>query len=229
MVSDRVAALKKTVLFGSLAEAELQALAARAVERVYSRGDTIFVAGEDARALFVIMSGAVRAVRFSADGREQVIHVERVGASIGEIPVFDGGAYPSTAIADEDSVLLSLDRDAVRRLFAEYPAMAMAALSVLSQRLRKCAELVEFLSLREVGQRLARLLVLEAKCGGKKESGGVVVDLKMTNQQIAAQVGSVREVVSRAFTRLQQDGLIKVKGKSVVIPDLEKLRTYAEM
>ncbi len=229
MFSDRVAALKRTMLFGSLAEAELQALAARAVERVYSRGDTIFVAGEDARTLFVIMRGAVRAVRFSTDGREQVIHVERAGASIGEIPVFDGGTYPSTAIADEDSVLLSLDRETVRRLFAEYPAMAMAALSVLSQRLRKCAELVEFLSLREVGQRLARLLVLEAKCSGKNESGGVVVDLKMTNQQIAAQVGSVREVVSRAFTRLQQDGLIKVKGKSIVIPDLEELRIYAEM
>lgn len=229
MVSDRVAALKRTILFGSLAEAELKALATRAVERVYSRGDTIFMAGEDGHSLFVIMSGAVRAVRFSADGREQVIHVERVGASIGEIPVFDGGTYPSTAIADEDSILLSLDREAVRRLFVEYPAMAMAALAVLSQRLRKCAELVEFLSLREVGQRLARLLVLEAKCSGKKDTKGVVVDLKMTNQQIAAQVGSVREVVSRAFTRLQQDGLIRVEGKRVVIADLEELRIYADM
>lgn len=229
MVSDRIAALKRTTLFGSLDETELHALATRAVERIYNRGDTIFVAGEDARVLFVIMSGAVRAVRFSADGREQVIHVERVGATIGEIPVFDGGTYPSTAIADEDSELLSLDRETVRRLFAEYPAMAMAALAVLSQRLRKCAELVEFLSLREVGQRLARLLVLEAKCNGKVEARGIVVDLKMTNQQIAAQVGSVREVVSRAFTRLQQDGLIKLKGRHVLIPDLEELRIYADM
>lgn len=227
MSIDKVAALNRTALFKELDEGTLRALAARAIERRFKKDELLFVAGEEARGLYVVVEGAVRAFRESMDGREQVIHVERAGATVAEVPVFDDGAFPSTGAAETDSVLLFIDKRDVRQLCLEHPQIALAALKVLAGRLRRCAELVETLSLREVGQRLARLLLAEARAGGERTDAGFAVTLSLTNQQIAARVGSVREVVSRALARLQQDKLIALDGRRLTIPDEAALAAYA--
>jgi CRP-like cAMP-binding protein len=227
MSIDKIAALGRTALFKELDAGTLRALAARAVERRFRKDELLFVAGEEARGLYVIVEGAVRAFRESTDGREQVIHVERAGATVAEVPVFDGGAYPSSVAAEADSTLLFIDRRDVQNLCREHPQIALAALKVLAGRLRRCAELVETLSLREVGQRLARLLLAEARARGERTDEGFEVKLTLTNQQIAARVGSVREVVSRALSRLQQDGLVKLEGRLLSIPDEAALASYA--
>jgi CRP/FNR family transcriptional regulator len=226
MPREKILALRATAMFGALDEAELQALAERAIEQRLSRGEVLFVAGEQARGIYVIVAGAVRAFRESLEGREQVIHVERAGATIAELPVFDDGPYPSTVAAEEDSVVLFLDKRDVQRLCLEHPKIALAALKVLAGRLRRCAELVEELSLQEVDQRLARLLLVEARARGQKRGRAIELDLVLTNQQIAARIGTVREVVSRALNRLQQNGLIEVDGRHVRIPDEESLAVY---
>lgn len=224
---DKIAALRRTPLFKELDEETLRALAARSVERRFHKDELLFVAGDEARGLYVIVNGAVRAFRESADGREQIIHVEREGTTVAEVPVFDDGTYPSTVAAETDSTLLFIDKRDVRVLCLEHPQIALAALKLLSTRLRHCAELVETLSLREVGQRLARFLLTEARARGSRTKKGFDVTLTVTNQQIAARVGSVREVVSRALARLQQDGMIKLDGRRLSIPDEAALADYA--
>jgi CRP/FNR family transcriptional regulator len=227
MTLDKIAALKRTKLFEELDEKTLSVLAERAFERQFQKDEVLFVAGEEARGLYVIAEGAVRAFRVSLDGREQVIHVERAGATIAEVPVFDDGTYPSTAAAEEDTTVLFIDKRDVQHLCLEHPEITLAALKVLAGRLRRCAELVEALSLREVGQRLARFLLAEARRSGTPTENGISINLSQTNQQIAARIGSVREVVSRAFTRLQHDGLIIVEGRRLIIPDEAALETFA--
>lgn len=227
MATDRVSALKRTALFGELNENELRALADRAVEQRLARGEVLFIAGEEARGLYVIVEGAVRAFRESIDGREQVIHVERAGATIAEVPMFDDGAYPSTVAAEEDSVILFIAKQDVRNLCLSHPIIALAALKLLAARLRGCAELVEALSLHEVDQRLARLLLDEARLRGRRAGERIDFELALTNQQIAARIGTVREVVSRALSRLQQNELIVVSGRVVTILDEETLRAFA--
>lgn len=227
MSTDKVAALGRTPLFKELDAEPLRALAARAVEGRFRKDELLFLAGEEARGLYVIVEGAVRAFRESPDGREQVIHVERAGATVTEVPVFDDGQFPSSAAAETDSTLLFIDKRDVRNLCREHPQIALAALKVLAGRLRRCAELVETLSLREVGVRVARLLLAEARARGERTAQGYVVTLALTNQQVAARVGSVREVVSRALARLQQDGLVKLEGRRLSIPDETALASYA--
>jgi CRP-like cAMP-binding protein len=205
----------------------LRALAARAVEQRLARGEVLFLAGDEARALYVIVEGAVRAFRESLDGREQVIHVERAGATIAEVPMFDDGAYPSTTAAEEDSVILFIDKKDVRSLCLSHPNIALAALKLLAGRLRRCAELVEAPSLHEVDQRLARLLLGEARSRGRRVDNGVAFELALTNQQIAARIGTVREVVSRALSRLQQNELILVSGRVVTFLDEEAVKAFA--
>ena len=224
---DKIAALKRTALFGELDEATLKVLAERAVERRYERDEVLFIAGDEARGLYVVVEGAVRAFRAGLDGREQVIHVERAGATVAEMPVFDDGPFPSTVAADEPTAVLFLDKRDVRRLSLAHPEIALAALKVLAGRLRRCAELVETLSLREVGQRLARFLLAEARAKGERAGAGFTLTLAHTNQQIAARVGSVREVVSRALTRLQHDGHISLEGRRLTIRDEHSLAAFA--
>jgi CRP/FNR family transcriptional regulator len=227
MPVDRIAALKRTALFAELDDPQLLALADRSVEHRLSRGEVLFVADEEARGLYVVVQGALRAYRESLEGREQVIHVERAGATIAEIPVFDEGPYPSTVAAEEDSIVLFIGKQDVRRLCLEHPQIALNALKLLASRLRRCAQLVEELSLHEVDQRLARLLVANARAAGVKSGTGVAFELALTNQQIAARIGSVREVVSRSLTRLQQNGLISVTGRHIEVPDLAALESYS--
>lgn len=228
MMTDKITALRRTMLFGELGETELKALAERAVERRLARGEVLFMAGDEAAGLFVIVEGALRAYREGLDGREQVIHVERAAATIAELPVFDDRPYPSTVAAEEDTLVLFIDKRDVKRLCLEHPNIALAALKLLAERLRRCAELVESLSLREVDQRLARWLLGEARIRGTRAGAEIQLTLALTNQQIAARIGSVREVVSRAFTRLQSNGLISVDGRAVLIPDENALEVYAD-
>ena len=228
MSIDKIAALKRTPLFKELDDATLKLLAEHAISRRYKKDDVLFVAGEEARGLFVIVHGSVRAFRESPDGREQVIHVERAGATIAEVPVFDGGTYPSTVAAEEETYTLFLDKRDVQQLCMQHPEIPLAAVKVLASRLRHCAELVEALSLKEVGQRLARFLLSEARRHGQPAGDGVCLTLTQTNQQIAARVGSVREVISRALSRLQHDGLIVLEDRKLTIPDMEALSSFAD-
>jgi CRP/FNR family transcriptional regulator len=226
-IGDKVGALQRTILFGELELQDREALANRAIEHRLDRGETLFLAGEPAAGLYVVVEGAIRAYRVSADGREQVIHVERAGATLAEVPVFDGGSYPSSTAAEEDSVLLLIRREDVLRLCLERPLISLAALRLLASRMRNCAALVERLSLRDVDRRVAQLLLEEASDYGRRSGDVLEFQLALTHQQIASRVGSVREVVSRAMTRLQQGGLIRMDGRKVIISSEEALRSYA--
>jgi CRP-like cAMP-binding protein len=225
---DKIAALGRTALFGELPATELQHLADRAVEQKLDRGEILFIAGDAARGLYVIVEGAVRAFRVGADGREQVIHVERAGATVGEVPVFDEGAYPSTVAGEEDTALLFLSSHDVRRMLTDRPVIAAAALKVLARRLRNCASLVETLSLHDVDRRLARFLLLEARARGHRAGRRLELDFVLTHQQVASRIGTVREVVSRALGRLQQAGYVKSDAKKLIIPDEKSLSDYLD-
>jgi CRP/FNR family transcriptional regulator len=221
-IMKKIDALKKTEMFGSLPSGELNKVAESCVERHLKKGETLFSAGDETRGLFVIASGSLRAFRTNEEGREQTIHVERAGTTMAEVPVFDDRPYPSTVSAEEDSDVLFISKEDVKRLCLQHPAIALSALKLLASRLRKTAALVESLSLREVDQRLAAFLLQEFKEKRLKK-------LQLpTNSDIAARLGSVREVVSRAFAKLESEGLISVdKHRNTQILDEEKLRSYS--
>jgi CRP/FNR family transcriptional regulator len=220
---EKIGALKKTELFGSLLDSELRALADACVPHSLKKGETLFSVGEEAKGLYVIVKGSLRAFRGNPQGREQIIHVEKAGTTIAEVPVFDDRPYPSTVLAEEDSEVLFISKEDVKRLCLTHPAIALSALKLLAARLRKTASLAESLSLKEVDQRLAAFLLREFKEKHLKK-------LKLpTNSVLAARLGSVREVVSRAFTKLEEEGLVKVdEHRNTEILNEKGLRNYAE-
>ncbi len=231
---DKAAALGRTVLFGDLRPDELTELAHLARKRELAQGELLFLAGEKAAGLFVIASGRIRAFRVNTQGREQTLHIEGAGATLAEVPVFDDGPYPATAVAEEPTTVLFLEKSDIRRFMLQHPAVGLTALKLMAQRLRGHADLVDTLSLQQVGQRLARFLLAEGRKHGSRTNSGFQVDLEFSNEELARRIGSVREVVSRTLTRLERDGLIAqvdipkhVKRRRVLIANEAALAQYA--
>ncbi len=234
MVIDKEAALQCSHLFGALSAEGLAELAQMAHPRELARGELLFLAGEQAAGLYVVVAGEIRAYRVNLQGREQTLHTETVGATLAEVPVFDEGPYPATAVAETPATVLFLPKEDFRRFVLNHPEVALTALKLMARRLRGHAELVDALALQQVGQRLARFLLVEAHGHGSKTSEGLALEIPFSNEELAKRIGSVREVVSRTLSRMEHDGLIvqssaqSGKQRRILISDETRLRQYGE-
>jgi CRP-like cAMP-binding protein len=216
------AELRRIPYLAQLSTSELDGLAARsALERV-SRGSAAFVEGEPPRGIFLVLEGRIRLLRASAEGRQQVLHEEGPGATLAEVPVFDGGGYVGTALAVEDSVLLFVPRAPLLAALERSPGSALAVIRVLAARVRRFAALVEDLSTRSVAARLAVFLLRESD-----RLGGPLVELPATRDELAAHLGTVREQASRALSELRRSGIIDLDRRRVRVKDARRLRALA--
>lgn len=222
-IRNNVDALRRTAVFGAVGPDGLKALAASVRERKLSRGEILFTRGERADGLYVVVSGSIRAFRESKDGREQTIHVETAGATLADVAVFDHGVYPSTTMAEEDAVVLFIQRDAVLDFLRRNPDAALAALNILASRLRKVTLRLEGITLQDVGQRLAQLL-LERAARTQPSDGRISFVLTEPHHRIAANLGTVREVIARQLRRFANEGLIQVNGRNITILNEDRLR-----
>jgi|ERR1035438_4179132 CRP-like cAMP-binding protein len=227
MRTKRIAALKRTTLFGGLGTEELADIAQRAIELQLQKGEMLFLSGEPARGLYIVVDGKIRAFQQNEDGREQVVHVDAAGSVLGDVPVFDDGPFPASAISEAETHILLIEKNDVKELCAKYPSLALAALKLMATKVRRYASLVEALSFHEVGQRLALFLLAEARSATLAPDVPKPFCLRLSNQEIASRIGSVRDVVSRALARLKHVGLISLDNRNVTILNLEALRRYA--
>jgi CRP/FNR family transcriptional regulator len=213
------------VYFRRLPLAELEVLARRCRPRVLKRGEHAFEAGDACPGLLVIAEGGVEMRQVSPRGREQVLHSESAGATLGEAPLFDGQGYVASAVAVEPTRLLLVPRDAVLALCRRQPDVALSMLAAMARRVRGFAALVEDLAFRQVTERLARHI--EAAAAGLSCAPGAILDLGLTQEQLAARLGTVRELVSRAFRQLERGGALKRSRSRIVIRDPERLAAIA--
>jgi CRP/FNR family cyclic AMP-dependent transcriptional regulator len=227
MKTEHTAALRGTALFGSLINEELADIAERAVKLHFRKGEMLFIAGEQASGIFVVLSGAIRVFQHNAQGHEQVVLVAGAGAVISDIPVFDDGPYPASAMSELDTDVLFIAKRDVHDFVVSYPQMALSALRSMSSRVRSQAQLVRSLSFHDVEHRLASFLVAEVQHTGCSAQGQIVFQPPLSNQEIAGRIGSVRDVVSRVFAQLKRDGLITTRGRSIIIEDIDALKQYA--
>ncbi len=225
--SDLLNILKQAPLFGTLAESELSLLAARARYRRYSPNELLFSEGEPCKGLYVVASGLIRIFKVSKTGREHVLSLDGPGNSVAELPVIDGGPYPASASALKESELVFLSRDNFRSLCLEHPQVALKLLEVVGARVRRLVGIIEELSFTTVRQRLIGYLLRKAKSEGRQERSGRVFALD-NHQAIAAEIGTVRDLVSRNLMRLQAEGLLTIQEREITIPVLEHLEREQE-
>ena len=226
---DAATILRQVPLFASLTEQEFADLESRIGTRQYDASEMIFSEGDPCAGLFIVQSGHIRIFKSSANGREQVLSIDGPGASVAELPVFDGGPYPASAVAVNKLTLMFLSKQDFRALCVKYPEVALKVLRVVGGRLRRLVGIIEELSFTTVRHRLVAFLLRLAKTEGIKNGNAVTITLPAHNQELAAQIGTVRELVSRNMSRLQQEGLIEQDGRTVVLRDIPALtRTLEE-
>jgi CRP-like cAMP-binding protein len=225
---DLAAALGKTALLSSLTPAELKTLAARTVRKLFASGELLFSEGEPCNGLHIIAGGKVRIFKTSANGREQVLAVNVPGESVAELPVFDGGPFPASAIAVNDAEIAFISRRDFQAYCMEHPEVALKVLQVVGTRLRRLVGIIEELSFTTIRQRLISSLLKLAQNEGKSTARGIEFQLPATHQELASQLGTVRELVSRNLMRLQAEGLLDVDARQIVIKDLNGLKALLD-
>jgi CRP/FNR family transcriptional regulator len=216
--------LRRVPLFNELSEGELASVAAAVSISRYDAGQIVFCEGDKSAGVLFVKEGSVKVVKMAANGRHQLIAIERAGSSLGEVSAFDEGPYSTTAITIGPTVFLRLDGEHFRKLCLAYPKVALKVIRVLAHRLRHLRRLVEELSFATVRDRLVAHLLRLAEERGIRTAAGVEIELDENNEELAGRLGTVRELISRNLGRLHGEGLIVMRRRAVTVPDEELLR-----
>lgn len=214
--------LRQISLFTSLDDKSLAEIGAATAVRRFARGEVIAIEGERGGALRFVQSGLVKLATTSVDGREQVLRLVPAGQTFNLVAALDGQPTAATATALDPTTIYAIRRDAVSQLLAERPDVAQAALQALAADTRDMIALAKDLALYHVSERVARLLLDQERC---------TCDLcrhhYMTQQEMAAIVGTAREMVGRTLHDFQSAGIIELRSGRVVVRDPERLRVIA--
>ncbi len=222
-LSEIAAAVQKVPLFSALSEAELHQLLRVCPTRNIPAGSQVLSPSQQAEKFYVILAGKVKLYKLSAKGDEQILHMYGPGDTFGEAAMWAGICYPAHAEALAETALLVVNRSVLKDLIDRNSELALAMLGGMSAKLRQFNQLIEHLSLKEVPARLGDILLdLPAKPGTN------TVVLKQTKRELAAQIGTIPETLSRAFKKLSVMGLIEVNGSQITILDPDGLAELAD-
>ena len=213
--------LKSIPYFAGLSSTELDSVRPHVLERRAERGEIILYDGEPAKALFFVISGAVKVFKTSADGKDQILNIVTPGESFNDAPVFNGGPNQASAQAIVPTVLYELRKTEINALLQNHPQIALNTIKVLAGQANQLVSLVEDLSFKHVIGRVAKILLKNA---GDATSPG----LRLTQQEMAALAGSAREVVGRSLKSLQEDGVIRLERHRIVIANKAALEELVE-
>jgi CRP/FNR family transcriptional regulator len=218
--------LRSVPYFSALPDGLLSELAAVAGERRYGRGQVIFLEGEPCAGLHIVAEGRVRIYKVSPQGREQVLEQLGPGGTFNDVAVLDGGPNPASAMAASDALLWIVTRADIRRLAHAHPELAWALIESIARRARALVAMVEDLALRPVKARLAKLLLAEAE--RTADVAQINRDQMVTQAEMAARLGTVREMIGRALRELADEGLIAFDRHRIIILDRAGLADVAE-
>jgi CRP-like cAMP-binding protein len=209
--------LRAVPYFSTLDESALQAVAQEVVEHHYQAGELIFLEGDVPAGLHLVAAGRCKIYRMSMGGREQVLATLESGDSCNEVPAVDGGPNPASLAAVDDSTLWVISKEALARLREKHPILSEVIIKSLSMRCRQLVQRVYNLSFLSVTGRLAAFLLQQA------DESSQLDRQQWTQDEIAAHLGTVREMVSRALRELQEAELIAIERHQVEILDIEGL------
>jgi CRP-like cAMP-binding protein len=209
--------LKSTPYFAGLNQAELDSVSSVIFEKTADRGEIILSEGEPSEAWYIIASGAVKAFVTSPEGKEQTLKIMRPGESFNDAPIFGDGPSLCTAQAMGPVVLCKINRDDLKSILKKHPQVALNANKVLAEKVRQLASLIADLSFCPVICRVAKMLL-------ENTDESAPPHPRLTQQEIAAMVGTAREVVGRSLKALEGEGAIKLERNRLIITSREVLK-----
>jgi CRP/FNR family cyclic AMP-dependent transcriptional regulator len=222
------AALLGSPLFQAMTREELDETLKFATDRYCPRGTTIFQKGDDGSSLMAVLSGRVRVSSISAEGKEVTLNVINPGEIFGEIALLDGKSRSADATATEDTQLLVVERRHFLPFLKQNDDLYLRLLAVLCERLRRTSLALEELALFDLPARLARLLLKMAEDYGRPATGGVRIDMKLSQRDLSTLVASTRESVNKQLRLWREDGVVDLDSGYIVVRRSDDLRSLVE-
>lgn len=220
----RRAALLASQLFQAMQPAELDEILKFSTERHCSRGATIFQQGDEGSSMMAVLRGRVRVTAVSTEGKEVTLNVIGPGEVFGELALLDGKPRSNHVTASEDSHLLVVERRHFIPFLRRNEDLFLRMLVVICDKLRRTSLALEELALFELPTRLARLLLKLADDYGRPTEGGVRIDLKLSQRDLANQVASSRETVNKQLRIWRDDGVVDIETGYIVVKRIDELK-----
>ena len=205
-------ALRGNQYFDDLSEVMLKDIAEHTRLTEYQRGDVLFWEDDPCEGLFIVQQGSAKIFRVSPQGRQYIVRILQEGDTFAEVPAFDEGTSPVNVEALEICLVWIIDKNKLHRLVMEHPAFAQKVLVNFGRMLRGMVRMVSEMAFYQVTHRLARLIDTELP---QDKSAA------WTQEQLAARLGTVREVVARSIKELERSGAIKIEDRRIQIADRE--------
>jgi len=227
-VATEVDLLQRVPLLAALGDADREALARSASRRRYHRGDIIFQKDDPGHSLFIVARGSVRIYVPSTQGADLTLAVLGPGHFFGDLSLLDGRPRSASAAALGDTNVVILERSDFVAVIRTRPAAVMSVLAVVVRRLRDTDEMASDLAFLDVGGRLAKKLLELAATNGVKRQDGVLLDMAITQEELANMIGVTRESVNRNLSLFRRIGLVAKEGRRFVLRDPAGLRRRCE-
>lgn len=221
MAIDVTGVLRQTDLLRSVPAQDLETIAAASRLRTVRRGQVLFTAGDPSDTVILVVSGRVKVVVRSADGAELTLTVVQPGGSLGELSVADGGPRSADAEALEDSRVLLVPNDLIAELSSRVPSVTQALMTSIAATLRRLTEAASDLVFLDLPRRVAKVLLSQPR----RDDG--VIELKMSQEELAHQVGGSRQSVNLALRGFERRGWIEVHDRAVTLRQAEALARFA--
>ncbi len=215
-------AIKMCPLFAGLNNGDLAALLKISRRSEVPKGTILFSEGEDARGFYVPVSGKIKIYKVTPEGRERVLRIAEPGRTFAESAIFDLGIYPANAATLERSILLFFPKQEVLHLLKSNVHLAINMIGGISRLLREFMDQMEAIAFRDVPSRLARYLLDLAETSGNR------VELPLSKTQLAVNLGTVSETLSRTFRKMVDDKLIRVQSRTIDILNIDGLVSLAD-
>jgi CRP-like cAMP-binding protein len=216
--------LRSVPIFSELSEADFASLAKVANRRRYPKDSVVFFENEQGDFFFMILEGRIKVTILGDDGREVILSLLGSGDFFGEMALLDNEPRSATAIAVEDSELLSLHRNDFQSVLSDNRSIMVGLIKVLTARLRRANHQISTLALLDVYGRVARVIVDMAREEGRRLKDGRIAFRRATHQEIANRIGTTRETVTRMLKDLERQGMIHIEGREIIVqPDFEKV------
>lgn len=215
----RLRMLGRVPLFADLSASELTQVDRRFRAFGFEANEAIYRAGEPARRMYVVATGAAKAIRPGAEGRKTLLDLCGPGDFLGAVPALGEEVYPDWAWALSPSCLLGVDAEEYTAIMEQFPAVAMATLKGVSRRLSEAQRAVHLLAGAPLEQRLAAIVLLLADKAGRPWEGGTLLDVPLSREDLASMAGAATESISRLLSRWRRQGLVDSGRRWIAVRD----------
>jgi len=226
---NRIKLLKGIQLFSSLNNEELYQINDRIIVRQFKKSETILYEEDTNQFMYIILIGKVKVIKTTGEGKEIILAMHQSGDFFGEMSLINGKTTPASVIATEDSLIAIISKkDFYSILFSQHKILEKL-LEILSSRLRTSWDTIKLLTFNNATQRLRMLFFMLSEEHGEETKEGIVLNIRLSHQEISDMTGMSRETVTRVLDRWQKDGEISILDNKLIRlnPPFKKRRFFS--